>query len=162
MLPVPLIASLERSNAESEPPEGAEMAPPRGRRPFICALSCSPRRAGHRGSFIFVWRDRERDFSELRGAHLVGGNGAAVVGLSSGERPRLLSSRAVRSVSHGPDCIPLWGYVTGPPWTMGAVHGRSVGRSTRTVVNRANPSTPRGPPVGQRRGQPRTAGDFAL
>jgi hypothetical protein len=43
---------------------------------------------------------------------------------------------------------------------MGAVHGRSVNRSTRTVVDRANPSAPRGPPVGQRRGQPRTAGRF--
>jgi len=113
--------------------------------PFICALSCSPRRAGHCGSFIFVWRGRERDSGEVRGAHLVGGNGTAVVGLGLGERPRLLSSRAARSVSNGPDRIPLRGYLTCPPWTMGTVHERSVGRSTRTVVDRANPRTPRGP-----------------
>ena len=130
--------------------------------PFIYALSCSPRRAGHRSSLLFVWRGGERVSGELRGAHHVDSNGAAVVGIGSGERPRLLSSRAVRSDSNGLDYIPLRGYVTGPPWTMGAVHGRSVGRSTHTVVDRANPRTPRGSPVGQRRGQPRTAGDFAL
>jgi len=45
---------------------------------------------------------------------------------------------------------------------MDAVHERTTGRSTRTVVDRANPGTTRGPPVGQRCGQPRTAGDFAL
>ena len=55
--------------------------------PFICALSCSPRRASHRGSFIFVLRGQERDSGEVRGVHLVGGNGAAVVGLGSGKRP---------------------------------------------------------------------------
>ena len=58
---------------------------------------------------------------------------------SARRAPRLLSSRAVRSVSNGPDYIPLRGYVTGPPWTMDAVHGRSVGRSTHAVVDRANP-----------------------
>ena len=58
---------------------------------------------------------------------------------SARRAPRLLSSRAVRSVSNGPNYIPLRGYVTGPPWTMDAVHGRSAGRSTRTVVDRANP-----------------------
>jgi len=71
------------------------MAPPRFRRPdvlpaFFYALSCSPRRAGHCGGFIFVWRGRERDSGELRGAHLIGGNGATVVGLGSGERPASL------------------------------------------------------------------------
>jgi len=46
--------------------------------------------------------------------------------------------------------------------TVDAVHARTTGRSTRTVVDRANPGTTRGPPVDQRRGQPRTARDFAL
>ena len=72
------------------------------------------------------------------------------------------SPGAVRSDFSGSDYIPLRGYVTGPRWTMGAVHGRSVSRSMRTMVDQANPSTPRGPRVGQRRGQPRTAGGFAL
>jgi hypothetical protein len=36
---------------------------------------------------------------------------------------------------NGSDYIPLRGYVTSPPWTMGAVHGRSVSRSTRPVVD---------------------------
>ena len=129
--------------------------------PFLFAQSCSPHRAGHPGGLVFVWCGRERNSGEFRGAYLVGGNGAAAVGPGSGEPP-LLSPRAVRSHFSGSDYIPLQGYVTSPPWTMGAVHGHSVSRSTCTVVDRANPGTPRGPPIGQRRGQPRTAGGFAL
>jgi len=64
--------------------------------------------------------------------------------LAQGSSPSFLP-RAVRSVSNDPDYIPLRGYLTGPQWTMGAVHGRSVSRSTRSVVDRANPSPPCGP-----------------
>ena len=55
--------------------------------PFLFALSCSPHRAGHPGSLLFVWRGRERDSGELRGAHLVGGNGTTAVGPGLGESP---------------------------------------------------------------------------
>ena len=112
--------------------------------PFLFTLSRSSRRARHPGTLLLVWRGPERNSSEHRRAHLIGGNGAVVVGPGSGAFP-LISLGAVRSCSNGPDYIPLRGYITGPRWTMGAVHGRSISRSTLTGVDRAKPRPPCGP-----------------
>jgi hypothetical protein len=149
MLPIHLIASLGYYIAEFKASQGrgngaAGAVVPTCSPPFLFTLSRSSRRTRHPGTLLLVWRGRERDSGEHRGAHLVGCNGAAAVSPGSGVFP-LLSLRAVRSSSNGPDYIPLRGYVTGPRWTMGAVHDRSVSRSTRTMVDRANPSPPRGP-----------------
>ena len=53
--------------------------------PFLFTLSRSSRRARHPGILLLIWRGRERDSGERRGAHLVGSNGAAADG--PGESP---------------------------------------------------------------------------
>jgi hypothetical protein len=129
--------------------------------PSLCALSCSPRRADHFGSFIFVWSGRERVSGELRGAHLVGGNGAAVLGLgqASAPPPSFLSRpiRPQRPRLHTPSG--LCNRSTVDPWARSTALGRPV------HAHSGGPSQPphaTWPPVGQRRGQPRAAGVFAF
>ena len=129
--------------------------------PSLCALSCLPRRADHFGSFIFVWSGRERVSGELRGAHLVGGNGVAVLGLGqvSASPPTFLSRpiRSPRPKSHTPSGLCNRSTVD---------HGRGPGALGRQVhAHSGGPSQPphtTWPSVGQRRGQPQAAGDFAL
>ena len=129
--------------------------------PLLCALSSSPRRVDHFGSFSLVWSGRERVSGELRGAHLVGDNGAAVLGLgqASTPPPSFLSRpiRSQRSRLHTPSG--LCNRSTVDPWARSTTLGRPVHAHSGGPSQSPHATWP---PVGQRRGQPRAAGVFAV
>ena len=168
MPPMSLIVSLGRSNAESEAlrghGNGAAAGPSSRRAPHLLFLPYRVRLIALVTLVVFFLFGVVGNATPTSSEEVTS---SAAMALSRsapapGSSPPLLSPRAVRSDFNGSDYIPHRGNVTSPPWTMGAVHVRSVSRSTRPMVERANPSVPRGPPVGQRRGQPRIAGGFAL